>query len=379
MTTDEKFKLITRNLEETLTEDELKSLIESDTPLRHYIGFEISGKVHLGHGLAVMQKVKELHDAGAEIIIFLADWHTWINKKLDGTLQTASRLARDYFEEALKAGYMCVGGEPNDLKFYLGSDLYDKTYWPKVVSVAKATTISRMMRSTDIMGRMSGDSSDTSTLFYPAMQAADIFQMGINIAHAGTDQRNVHIVARDAAKDLGLGKPVAIHNHLIMGLKPLGESNDPELAKKASNASELSYEEKASLITALKMSKSKPDTAVFITDSPEDIKKKVNNAYAPEGEVTFNPILDWTKHLIFYNEGATLTIKRDEKWGGSLTYSSYEDLEKDYEQKKLHPMDLKASVADWLVAKLEPARKYFEDPKRKAALEEIEILTTNKA
>jgi hypothetical protein len=38
-------------------------------------------------------------------------------------------------------------------------------------------------------------------------------------------------------------------------------------------------------------------------------------------------------------------------------------------------MDLKNAVADWLIQKLEPARKYFEDPKRKAALEEIERLT----
>ncbi len=33
---------------------------------------------------------------------------------------------------------------------------------------------------------------------------------------------------------------------------------------------------------------------------------------------------------------------------------------------------------DWLIEKLEPARKYFEDPQRKAALEEIESLTTKK-
>src|SRR3990167_3504352 len=106
MTNEEKFALITRNLAEVLTEEELKQLIESGTPLKHYIGFEISGKVHLGQGLAVMQKVKEVHDAGAETIIFLADWHTWINKKLDGTLETAKRLAREYFQEALKASYV---------------------------------------------------------------------------------------------------------------------------------------------------------------------------------------------------------------------------------------------------------------------------------
>lgn len=377
MTTDEKINLITRNLEETLTKEELKALIESGTPLKHYIGFEISGRVHLGQGLVTMQKVKDIHDAGAETIIFLADWHTWINKKLDGTLETATKMAKEYFEEAMKAAYICVGGDPMDLKFVLGSELYDKTYWPKVIEVAKATTISRMMRSTDIMGRTGGDSSDAAILFYPAMQAADIFQMGINIAHAGTDQRNVHIVARDAAKDLGFQKPIALHNHLIMGLKPLGENDDPalkDLAQKA-NKGGLNYEEKSSLITALKMSKSKPDTAIFITDSPDDIKRKVNNAYAPEGELELNPILDWAKYLIFANDGSVLKITRPEKWGGDLEYSSYEQLEKDYAEKKLHPQDLKMAVADWLINKLEPARKYFEDPKRKQALEEITKLT----
>lgn len=375
MTTQEKLKLITRNLEEVLTEEELKQLIESGVPLKHYIGFEISGKVHLGQGLASMQKVKQLHDAGAQTLIFLADWHTWINKKLDGTLETATRLAREYFEEALKAGYLCVGGNPNDLKFILGSELYDKTYWPKVIAVSKATTISRMIRSTDITGRMAGESSEAAILLYPAMQAADIFQMGINIAHAGTDQRNVHVVARDAAKNLGYKKPVAIHHHLIMGLKPLGENDDANLAKKASNMNSLSYEEKASLITALKMSKSKPETAVFITDCEEEIRKKVDNAYAPQGQVEFNPILDWTKHLIFYQDKVAFTIEREQKWGGDLSYQSYSDLEKDYAEKKLHPQDLKAAIADWLIEKLEPARKYFENPQRKAALEEIEMLT----
>lgn len=379
MTNEEKFKLITRNLEETLTEEELKSLIDSGKPIRHYIGFEISGKVHLGTGLVCMQKVKDLHDAGAEVVVFLADWHGWINDKLDGTLETANKLARTYFEEGLKAGYICLGGNPDDIKFILGSELYAENpnqYWATMIKVAKATTVARMMRSTDIMGRQAGDSSNSATLIYPSMQAADLFTMQRNIIHAGTDQRNVHIVARDVAKDLDIQKPVAIHHHLIMGLKPLGDSDDPELAKKASNVNSLSYEEKASLITALKMSKSKPNSAIFVTDEPEEIRKKVNNAYAPEGQIEFNPILDWVKWLVFYEDGSTLSIKRDEKFGGNITYNSCQDLEKDYADKKLHPMDLKGAVAEWLIKKLEPARTYFEDPKRKAALEEIERLTS---
>jgi hypothetical protein len=32
------------------------------------------------------------------------------------------------------------------------------------------------------------------------------------------------------------------------------------------------------------------------------------------------------------------------------------------------------AVAEWLINKLEPARKYFEQPDRKAALEKLESL-----
>ena len=364
MTTEERTNLITRNLEEVLTEEELKSLVESGQALRHYIGFEISGKVHLGTGFASMLKIKDLQDAGVQTTVLLADWHTWINKKLDGTLETAKKMAREYFEEGMKAAALCIGADPDKIEFVLGSDLYEKlgqNYWANVVRVSKATTLARMIRSTTIMGRKESDISDAAMLIYPAMQSSDIFALEVNIAHAGTDQRNVHVVAREAAKDLDKQKPAALHHHLLQGLL------QPVLITGENGQKSLDME-------AAKMSKSKPDSAIFIHDNPDEIKRKINNAYCPEGIVEFNPILDWTKYLIFYNS-ANLTIKRPEKWGGDIPYSTYEDLEKDYADKKLHPQDLKNAVAEWLIAQLEPARKYFEDPKRKAALEEIERLT----
>lgn len=373
MTNEEKFNLITRNLEETLTEEELKDLISSGTQLKHYIGFEISGKVHLGQGLLVMQFIKQLQDAGVETTVFLADWHTWLNKKLDGTLETARRMAKDYFEEALKAAALCVGVNPNKIKFILGSELYEQNgqdYWATVIRVSKATTLARMLRSTTIMGRKESEVSDAAMLIYPAMQAADIFIMDLDIIHAGTDQRNVQVIARDVAKDLGKKKPVALHHHLLLGIG----KQDPEATNKLKSNLDLKAEEKMVLMESLKMSKSKPETCVFIDEEPETIRRKVANAFCPEGEIELNPILDWCKYLIFFSE-SSLTIIRDEKWGGSITYTSYENLQKDFADRKLHPQDLKKAVAEWLIKTLGPARKYFENPKRRAALEEIERLT----
>ena len=375
MTTEEKLRLITRNLEEVLTEEELKHLIESKTLLKHYIGFEISGKLHIGY-LFVLLKVKDLQDAGAETIIWLADLHSAINDKLGGDLETIKKAALGYFTDAFKALFICVGGDPEKLIFKLTSETYaqNPNFWLTLLEIGKTTTLARTKRSITIMGREnSDDSMPTDKLFYPIMQAADIFLLGANIAHAGIDQRKVHVIAKDAALQIKTHplkdatgnqiKPVAIHHPILLSLTgpagAIGEAD--EVAMKS------------------KMSKSKPGSGITIHDNPDQIRQSINQAYAPEGIIEGNPILNWTKYLIFYDnlasQGDVLQIKRDEKWGGNLEYSSYEQLEKDYADKKLHPQDLKNAVAEWLIKKLEPVRIYFEDPKRKSALEEIEKLT----
>ena len=372
MTTDEKINLITRNLEETLTEDELRSLIDSGTPLKHYIGFEISGKLHLGY-LFTLLKVKDLQDAGAETIMWLADLHSAINDKLDGNLDTIKKVARGYFTDAMKALFESIGGDPEKLIFKLCSETYaeNPNFWFTLLEVGKSTTLSRTKRSITIMGREEPDDSlPTDKLFYPIMQAADIFLLQTNIAHAGMDQRKVHVVAREAAMHVKTNplrdssgnqiKPIAIHHPILLSLSGPAEGTG--------DADELAMRNK--------MSKSKPNSGISIHDTPDEIKEKINGAYAPEGVVEGNPILNWTKNLVFYGGEGSLEIQRDEKFGGDVTYSSYEDLEKDYAEKKLHPMDLKTAVAKWLIAKLEPARKYFEDPKRKKGLEELEALTS---
>jgi tyrosyl-tRNA synthetase len=52
--------------------------------------------------------------------------------------------------------------------------------------------------------------------------------------------------------------------------------------------------------------------------------------------------------------------------------TSYSSLEKDFAEKKLHPMDLKNAVTESLIELLKPAREHFEKPKLKKMLEELE-------
>ena len=63
MDINERFDLITRNAEEVLTPEDLRNLVETNEKLKHYIGFEISGKIHLGTGLMSGSKIADFQKA----------------------------------------------------------------------------------------------------------------------------------------------------------------------------------------------------------------------------------------------------------------------------------------------------------------------------
>lgn len=370
MEPEEKFNLIKKNTEEILGEEELKETLKNNELIKHYIGFEISGKIHLGTGLMCMSKVKDFMDAGISCSVFLADWHTWINDKLGGNLDTIKKVAGGYFKEGMKASLKCAGGNPEKLKFILGSELYHNNdlYWLDLIEISKYTSLSRMMRSITITGRKEGGSVDFAKLIYPPMQVSDIFIQGINMPHAGIDQRKAQVIARDVAMKLSFNplknskdeqiKPMAVHHSLIMGLgKP------PRWPIKK--------EEFKEILSELKMSKSKPDTCIFIHDSEEEIKRKINKAFCMEKETEYNPLLDWTKKLIFPIKGK-LKINRQEKFGGNVEYKTYANLEKDFGNGDIHPIDLKNAVAESLIDILKPAREHFSKGNAKKMLEELE-------
>ena len=358
-----KLKLITQNTEEVLTVKELENLLVSDTPLRHYVGFEISGLIHLGTGLACMQKVKDFQEAGIECSLFLADWHAWINNKLGGDKEKIKNIGVPYFREGLIAGLKCVRADPSKIKFVLGTELYhnNNDYLTTIIEISKQTTLARIKRSTDIMGRQAKETTDFARLLYPAMQVADIFIQNINIAHGGTDQRKAHVIARSVVLGEKNSKPIAIHHRLLLGLQkpaiwPVPKENMREAW------------------TSAKMSKSIPKSAVFIHDTPEEIREKIKNAFCPSKEIDFNPIIDWVKTLIFINKDAELSIQRENRFGGNIIFRNFEDLAEAFKNGLLHPEDLKKAVAEKIIEILEPARKHFEIPENKEKLRKLKEL-----
>jgi tyrosyl-tRNA synthetase len=55
-----------------------------------------------------------------------------------------------------------------------------------------------------------------------------------------------------------------------------------------------------------------------------------------------------------------MLIERPEKFGGNLEFNSFNELEKTFVKKALHPLDLKNAVTKELIEIFKPAREYFE-------------------
>lgn len=360
MDVEERYALITRNVQELTTGEELKALLaKEDYQPTAYIGFEPSGLVHLGWAL-VAAKIKDLCDAGIKVIIFWADWHAYINDKLGGDIENI-RICAKYFEDC----FIALGVPRDKVEFRYAYELLDGIdYWEKVIKIAKVTSLSRVKRAMTIMGRSENDVDlDTSKIFYPILQAADIFYLDVDISYAGLDQRRANMLARDAADKLGWKKPIALHTPLLPGLKG-GQRMDPAMLKK----------EDADIDTSFKMSKSDPNASLRIHDTPEDIRRKMKKAFCPQEreDESINPVLMVCKSIIFPKLGK-IEITFPEKFGGgSAVYNSYEELSEAYFSGKLFPSDLKSGAAEGLIKVLEPVKEYFDEhPENYEAMQRV--------
>jgi len=346
----ERYRLVTENLDETVTPDELRSLLETEDHPSAYWGFEPSGMMHLGTGLLCGYKILDLVNAGFNFTIFLADWHAWINNKLGGNIDDI-RFCGEYFIQ----GFSSIGLTPNRVRYIWASELMEQPgYLETTIRIGKSINLSRLYRCLPVMGRAMGlKDMEAAALLYPCMQVADIFQLKLDCACAGIDQRKAHMLARDVAEKMGRKKPICLHTHLLLGLTGAVAGGSAKFDEDAAVSQEI----------GTKMSKSIPGNCIYIHDSPAEIRNKVVKAYCPPKVTVGNPVLEVAKYIIFSRDGS-LPVERPAKYGGSVEFHSYAELERSYMAGGLHPLDLKNSVAEALAKLLEPVRSYFKNKQK---------------
>ena len=311
-----KFAKVMSNLEEAITQEELKTILEDKESVSAYVGYEPSGKLHLGH-LLTAYKLIDLQSVGADVVVLLADLHAYLNEK--GTMEQIHDWALHYQRcfEAL--------GLKKHTRFVLGSDYQlEADYTKLVLKIARGTTLNRARRSMDEVSRNAEDPV-VSQMIYPLMQAADIGYMEIDIAIGGIDQRKIHMLAREALHSMGLKTPICLHTPILLGLD------------------------------ANKMSSSK-DNLIAVEDTRESIKKKIKSAYCPPQIVQDNPVIQLYELYIF-PQFEEIEIERPDRYGGDAYYDAFSELKLDYAGGTLHPSDLKNGAITYIERLVAPVRR----------------------
>eukprot|EP00271_Cylindrocystis_brebissonii_P012949 TRINITY_DN32468_c0_g1_i1.p1 TRINITY_DN32468_c0_g1~~TRINITY_DN32468_c0_g1_i1.p1 ORF type:complete len:428 (+),score=88.56 TRINITY_DN32468_c0_g1_i1:94-1284(+) len=331
MSLDDRFALVRSVGEECIQEDELRNLLLKKKDPVCYDGFEPSGRMHIAQGVMKALNVNKLTKAGCIFKFWVADWFAQLNNKMGGDLKKIQTVGR-YMIEVWKA----VGMDLERVQFLWSSEEINGKpgeYWPIVMDVARKNKLPRIIRCSQIMGRNEADELSAAQIFYPCMQCADIFFLKADICQLGMDQRKVNVLAREYCDDIKRkNKPIILSHHMLPGLLENQE----------------------------KMSKSDPDSAIFMEDEEADVNKKIKKAFCPPGVVEKNPCIAYCEYIILPSFGSIL-IERKPENGGDRDYATIEELKSDYTELKLHPADLKLAVSKALNRLLQPVRDHFKN------------------
>jgi tyrosyl-tRNA synthetase len=310
------YALATRNTVEVVTDDELKILLEKPKK-RVYAGYEPSGEIHLGH-LVTVNKLRDLKDAGFEVVVLLADLHAFLNRK--GTMEEVGELA-DYNRRCFE------GLGLNDVTFVLGSEIQlNPEYELLMLRLSQQITLNRATRSMDEVGRQM-EAPTVSQMIYPIMQMVDIAMLGVDAAVGGIDQRKIHMLAREHLVNAGYASPVCIHTPILNGLD----------GKKMSSSS---------------------GNYISVADTEETINKKCQKAFCPP-ECEDNAVLQMFQYHVFPRV-PSVSVRRPEKFGGDKEFDNYGALHEAYQKGEIHPADLKKTLGTYLAEILAPVRDYVQ-------------------
>jgi tyrosyl-tRNA synthetase len=308
----DKYNLITRNLQEVIEEKDLKEILKKKKTPSVYWGTMPTGSISFAYFFPML-KIADFLKAGLKVKILLADLHAALDSVPWGVLEKRYQ----YYKEAMITILKTVDVPTTKLEFVKGSDLQlNDKYFHDLLKLSTFSTINDAKKSAAEVVKF-GDSPKLSGVIYPLMQALDEEYLKVDMQFGGMDQRKIMVFAREFLPKIGYKKRIELLNPIIRGL------------------------------TGEKMSSSIESTKIDLLDSEEAVKKKINKAECVTGNPD-NGIMGLLKYLIFIikeDKKQKFIIERPEKYGGNLEYPTYDELEKDFINKKLHPLDLKNAVA----------------------------------
>lgn len=334
MDIDQKLALIRRSTAEITTEAELIALLKEKKTPSVYLGTAITGKPHIGYFVWGL-KLADFLKAGFRVVVLLADLHG----ALDNTPWDLLEKRYQYYESVIRGMFDALGVSASKLEIVKGSSFQlSKEYIHDLLKMATFASVHDAKKASSEVVKQS-DNPKLSGLIYPLMQALDEEYLKVDIQYGGVDQRKILMFAREYLPKIGYKPRIELMTSLIPGL--IGE----------------------------KMSASKEDSKIDLLETGERIKEKLNKAFCPEGQADQNGVLAFAQHVIMVmkeDNKKEFTVKRPQKFGGSISFRTGKELEQAFVSKQLHPMDLKQAVAEEIASLLDPIRKKMKEKEQLA-------------
>lgn len=331
MNSEEKFNLITRNLQEVVGSEELKEILKT-RDIKVYWGTAPTGKPHVGY-MVGMFKIRDLLNAGCEVKILFANLHAFLDSMKSSWEDLDLRT--QYYEFIITELLQTMGADISKLKFVRGLDYQTKEDYTLDMYKLSALSSQRDTKRAGAEVVKQSDNPKMSSLLYPILQALDEEYLGVDAQFGGVDQRKIFMFAREFMPKINYKKRIHLMNPMLGGLTPGG-----------------------------KMSASDPNSKIDILDSEKAVRKKLNKGYCEEGVIEDNWFIDFAKIVMFphlSDNKKEFVINRPEKFGGVLTFKTFEELRDIFAKKELHPADLKLGIIDYVNSLLEPIRKHAEE------------------
>lgn len=339
LTPDQQFELITRNLQEVLNPQIIKNVLEVEKrPLKVYWGTAPTGKPHCGY-FVPMIKLAHLLKAGVEVTVLVADLHAFLDN-MKAPLEVVQHRAK-YYEFLIKSILTSINVPVERLKFVLGSS-YQLTpeYTLDLFKLSNSVSQNDAKRAgADVVKQVANPL--LSGLIYPLMQVLDEEYLKVDVQLGGVDQRKIFVLAEENIQSLGYKKRAHLMNRMVPGLMQGG-----------------------------KMSASDPNSKIDLLEEPKTVKKKINQAFCAPGNIEDNGLLAFVKnvlgpiHELKYGDGTfEFFIDRPDKYGGPITFKTYQELEDSFTKEELSPVDLKSGVADAINVLLAPIIEEYKNNK----------------
>ena len=214
------WKLITRGIDEVLTEDDLTAKLESKKQLTVKVGFDPTAPdLHLGHTV-ILNKMRHFQELGHKVVFLIGDFTGRIGDP-SGKNKTRPTLQKNELEENAKSYsdqvYKILKKDLTEIRF--NSEWCDELGADGIIELASKYNLGRMLERDDFNKRYKANQQIALHEFlYPLIQAYDSIALKADIEMGGTDQKFNLLVGRELQRAFGQEPQVCITLPILKGL-----------------------------------------------------------------------------------------------------------------------------------------------------------------